>query len=56
MERRLYVKLIDWMSNSVDPDETAHWAHLQKSIIIACGSERVKGTESHAEIFKNPKT
>ena len=37
------------MSNSVDPDEIAHYepSHLdlrclQKSIIIACGSERVK--------------
>ena len=37
------------MSNSVDPDETAHYepSHLdlcclQKPIIIACGSERVK--------------
>ena len=36
------------MSNSVDPDETAHEpSHLdlcclQKYIIIACGSERVK--------------
>ena len=24
LERRLYVKLKDWMSNSVDPDVTAH--------------------------------
>ena len=37
------------MSNSIDPDETAHYepSHLdlcclQKPIIIACGSERVK--------------
>ena len=37
------------MSNSVDPDETAHYepSHLDlcclpKPIIIACGSERVK--------------
>ena len=37
------------MSNSVDPDEMAHYepSHLdlhclQKTIIIACGSERVK--------------
>ena len=43
-----YVKLKDWMSNSVDPDETAHYepSHLnlcclQKPIIIALGSERV---------------
>ena len=49
MERSLYVKLKDWMSNSVDPDETAHYepSHLdlrclQKPIIIAFGSERVK--------------
>ena len=46
LERRLYVKLKDWMSNSVDPDETAHYLDLcclQNPIIIACGSERVKG-------------
>ena len=37
------------MSNSVDPDETAHYepSHLdlcclQKPVIIACGSERLK--------------
>ena len=52
LERYIYVKLKDWMSNSVDPDETAHWAVssgcmldvccLQKPIIIAYGSERVK--------------
>ena len=37
------------MPNSVDPDETAHYepSHLnlrclQKSIIFACGSEKVK--------------
>ena len=49
MERSLYVKLKDWMSNSVDPDETAHnepshldLCCLQKPIIIACGSEKVK--------------
>ena len=49
LERSSYVKLKDWMSNSVDPDETAHneSSHLdlrclQKPIIIACGSERVK--------------
>ena len=49
-ERNLYagLKLKDWMSNSVDPDETAHYetshlylCYLQKTIIIACGSERV---------------
>ena len=38
------------MSNSVDPDETAH-SHLdlcclQKPIFIACGSERVKLAKS----------
>ena len=38
------------MSNSIDPDETAHYEPfhldlrcLQKPIIIAYGSERVKG-------------
>ena len=48
LERSLYVKLKDWLSNSVHPDETAHepshldrcW--LQKPFIIACSSERVK--------------
>ena len=32
------------MSNSIDPDETAHLdlCCLQKPIIIACSSERVK--------------
>ena len=32
------------MSNRMDPDETAHYdlCCLQKPIIIACGSERVK--------------
>ena len=34
------------MSNSVDPDETAHLnldlCYMQKPIIIACGGERVK--------------
>ena len=49
LERSLYIKLKDWMSNSIDPDETAHYepSHLdlcclQKPIIIACGNERVK--------------
>ena len=41
--KKLYVKLKDWMSNRVDPDETAHdhldLGCLQKPIIIACGSE-----------------
>ena len=51
LERCLYVKLRDWMSNSIDLDETAHWASqldlccLQKSVIIACGSERVNAAE-----------
>ena len=42
------------MSNSVDPDETAHYelSHLdlrclQKPIIIACGSEMVKSIQTH---------
>ena len=50
LERRLYAKLKNWMSNSVDPDETAHYepSHLdlcclQMPIFFACGSERVKG-------------
>ena len=41
------------MSNSVDPDEMAHYelSHLdlcclKKPIIIACGNERVKGITS----------
>ena len=45
--RNLYVKLKDWMSNSIGPDETAHndpshldLCCLQKPIIIACGSDR----------------
>ena len=49
MERSLYVKLKDWISNSIDPDEMAHCALsdldlccLQKPIMMACGSERVK--------------
>ena len=48
LEGRLYVKLKDWMSNSVDPNETAHnepsnldLRFLQKHIIIAYGSERL---------------
>ena len=47
LERRLYVKLKDWMSNSVDSDETAHWAVSSGSMLFAkayyyaCGSERV---------------
>ena len=28
LKRSLYVKLKDWMSNSVDPDETAHMSRL----------------------------
>ena len=35
LERRLYVKLKDWMSNSVDPDETAHWAVSSGSMLFA---------------------
>ena len=34
LERRLYVKLKDWMSNSVDPDETAHWAVSSGSMLF----------------------
>ena len=40
LERRSYVKLKDWMSNSVDPDET-DLCCLKKPIIIACDSETV---------------
>ena len=35
LERRLYVKLNDWMSNSVDPDEMAHWAISSGSMLFA---------------------
>ena len=35
LERRLYIKLKDWMSNSVDPDETAHWAVSSGSMLFA---------------------
>ena len=35
LERRLYVKLKDWMSNSVDPNETAHWAVSSGSTLFA---------------------
>ena len=31
----IYVKLKDWMSNSVDPDETAHWAVSSGSMLFA---------------------
>ena len=34
LERRLYVKLKDWMSSSVDPDETAHWAVSSGSVLF----------------------
>ena len=33
--RHLYVKLKDWMSNCVDPDETAYWAVLSGSMLFA---------------------
>ena len=35
LERRPYVKLKNWMSNSVDPDETAHWAVSIGSVLFA---------------------
>ena len=50
------------MSNSVDPDDTAHYelSHLdlyclQKPISIACGSERVKTLKNprRAKTYKN---
>ena len=34
LERHLYVKLKDWMSNSLDPDETAHWAVSSGSMLF----------------------
>ena len=34
LERDLYVKLKDWLSNSVDPDETAH--HEPSHLDICC--------------------
>ena len=46
------------MSNSVDPDETAHYepSHLdlsclQTPIIIACGSERVKVDSGYVNLI-----
>ena len=48
LEKSLYVNII-WLSNSVDPDETAHHEPsrldlrcLQKPIAIAYGNERAK--------------
>ena len=35
LERPLYVKLTDWMSNSIDLDETAHWAVSSGSMLFA---------------------
>ena len=35
LERRLHVKLKDRMSNSVDPDETAHGAVSSGSMLFA---------------------
>ena len=35
LERRLYVKLIDWMSNSVDPDEMAQLAISSGTMLFA---------------------
>ena len=59
MERSLYVKLKDQMSNSVDPDEMVHYelSHLdlcclQKPVIIAYGSERVEGPDEIEWICK----
>ena len=47
------------MSNSIDPDETAHYESslldlhcLQKPIIIAYGSERVNADVFRAQLFK----
>ena len=48
------------MSNSVDPDETAHYepSHLdlcclQKPIIISSGSERLNGQISVVFVFRD---
>ena len=47
--KKLYVKLKDGMSNSIDPDETGHYepSHLDLCCLqkpnIACGSEIFKG-------------
>ena len=35
LERLLYVKLKDWLSNSVDPDDTAQWAVSSGSMLFA---------------------
>ena len=36
LERLLYVKLKDGMSNSEDPDETAHWIYaVCKSLLLS---------------------
>ena len=45
------------MSNSVDPDETAHFdaTLLQKPIIMTCGSERVSNTNSYYKEFTHGK-
>ena len=55
LEISLYVKLKDWMTNSVDPDATACYepSHLalhclQKNIIIAYGNKRVNSIWVHS--------
>ena len=35
LERRLYEKLKDWMSNIIDPDETAHLVVSSGSMLLA---------------------
>ena len=48
LERRLYVKLKDWMSNSVDPDEMAHLGLccLQKLLLSPVAVKELKGGTS----------
>ena len=49
---------LERISNSVDPDEMSHLdvCYLQKPIIVACGSERVKSSpyfgSDYRHIFK----
>ena len=56
--KTLYVKLKDWMSNSVDLEATAHWAVssgymlFAKANIIAFGSETINNGQRL--ILKSP--
>ena len=58
LERSLYVKLKDWMSNSVDPDETDHYepSHLdlcclQKSIFSPMAEKELRGLAMFGRLF-----